>query len=107
MAIMLPMVVTAVFAGSGPKRRPRGRRCELSRSSTMPGCTRTVPHRLRTMRRRYLEKSITSPAPSDSPAMPLPAPRAWSEMCLSAAYCTQVATSAVDRGRTTPSGRIS
>ena len=29
MAIMLPMVVTAAFAGSGPKRRPRGRRCAV------------------------------------------------------------------------------
>ena len=31
---------------------------------------------MRMTRRRYLEKSTTSPGPSDSPATPLPAPRA-------------------------------
>ena len=107
MAIMLPIVVTAVLAGSGPKMRPRGRRWALSRSWTIPGCTRTDSGSIRMTRRRYFEKLTTSPGPSDSPAMPLPAPRACSEMRFSAAYCTQAATSAVERGRTTPSGRIS
>ena len=41
-AIMPPTVVTAMVAGSGPKRRPRGRNWALSRSWTMPGCARTA-----------------------------------------------------------------
>ena len=32
---------------------------------------------MRITRRRWAEKSRTSPGPSDSPATPVPAPRAW------------------------------
>ena len=49
---MLPTVVTALVAGSGPKQRPRGRKWAFSRSWTMPGCTRTRSPSMRTMRRR-------------------------------------------------------
>ena len=107
MAITLPMVVTLLVDGLGPKIRPRLRRWLLSRSRTTPGCTRTVSALVWTMRRRYLEKSTTSPGPSDWPAMAVPAPRAWMGICFSAAYWTQATTSAVDRGRTTPNGLIS
>jgi len=47
------------------------------------------------------------PAPSDSPATPVPAPRAWIGRRFAAAYCTQAVTSAADRGQTTASGLIS
>ncbi len=101
MANMLPMVVTLLVAGSGPNSRPSGRSCSLSRSWTTPGCTRTRSASMRITRRRWAEKSRTSPGPSDSPATPVPAPRAWMGRRFSAAYCTQAATSAVERGRTT------
>ena len=107
MAIMPPTVVTALLDGSGPNMPPR---------AAQLGIEPLVDHaRLHAdrfaldadIRRMCLEKSSTSPGPSDSPATPLPAPRAWTGMCFSAAYWTQATTSAVERGRTTASGRIS
>ena len=84
--------------------RPRNRFSKAQPLPAAPAPSRASQAR---MRRMECEKSTTSPGPIDSPASPVPAPRAWSGISFSAAYCTQATTSARLRGRTTPSGRIS
>ena len=105
--IMPPTVVTQTLGGSGPKQRPTRARCSSSCPATTPAWTRTTSAPVATIRRRWLEQSITTPGPRASPQRLEPAPRGWTGTPFSAAQRTVAATSDVERGRTTASGQIS
>ena len=103
---MPPTVQRVWLDGSGPYRRPCGAAARCSDAWTTPGSTTAVraSGSIAWMRLRCLAKSTTTPAPTELPAMDVPAPRAVIGTPVVAQASTTASTSSTCLGRTTTCG---